>query len=123
MKTASLKLLTTPPTTPLPRAKRRTAEPVIQRIVTAAVLIPLVLLLILRAPTSVIAIVAGIVALLAIREFLALTPHYGVEPLTAPTYIYVGVFFACVAAISNRPAGKFDVRALDLPVLDLGIAA
>jgi len=95
----------------------------IQRIVTAAVLIPLVLLLILRAPTSVIAIVAGIVALLAIREFLALTPHYGVDPLTAPTYIYVGVFFACVAFISNRPAGKFDVRALDLPVLDLGIAA
>src|SRR5882762_8704517 len=118
MKTASLKLLTTPPTTPLPRAKRRTAEPVIQRIITALVLIPLVLLLILRAPTAMIAIVTGIVALLAIREFLALTPHYGVDPLTAPTYIYVGVFFACVAFISNRPAGKFDLR-----VLDLGIAA
>src|SRR5882762_563406 len=92
-----MKAPTTLPTKTLPaRAKRRTAEPVlIQRIVTAAVLIPLVLLLILRAPTSVIAIVAGIVALLAIREFLALTPHYGVEPFTTATYIYVGVFFTC----------------------------
>ena len=123
MKTASLKLLTTPPTTPLHRAKRRTAEPVIQRIITALVLIPLVLLLILRAPTAVIAIVAGIVALLAIREFLALTPHYGVEPFTTATYIFVGVFFACVAFVSNRAPGKFDFRVLDLGIATLFLAA
>jgi phosphatidate cytidylyltransferase len=67
------------------------------------------------------AMVAGIVALLAIREFLALMPHYGVEPFTVATYVYVGVFFGCVALISNRPAGKFDARVLDLPVLDLGV--
>ena len=70
----------------------------IQRILTALVLIPLVLLLILRAPVWLLAIVAAIVALLAIREFLELTKHYGVEPSPICTYIFVGIFFA---ALSN----------------------
>ncbi len=69
----------------------------IQRIITALVLIPLVLLLILRAPIWLLAIVAGIVALLAIREFLELTRHYGVEPFTVGTFVYVGFFFAVLA--------------------------
>ena len=41
----------------------------IKRVVTAVVLIPLVLLLVLKAPLYVMAIVAGAVALLAIAEF------------------------------------------------------
>ncbi len=82
----------------LPRTKRRATESaLIQRILTALVLIPLVLLLILRAPIWLLAIVAGIVALLAIREFLELTRHYGVEPFTVGTYVYVGFFFAALA--------------------------
>jgi phosphatidate cytidylyltransferase len=95
----------------------------IQRIVTALILIPLVLLLILRAPISVIAVVAGIVALLAIREFLALTPHYGVEPFTAATYIYVGIFFACIAFIGNSAPGQLDLRVHDLGIAGLFFAA
>jgi phosphatidate cytidylyltransferase len=105
------------------RAKRRTAEPaLIQRIITALVLIPLVLLLILRAPVSALAIIAGIVALLAIREFLELTRHYAVEPFTVATYIYVSVFFAWIAFISNRSPGKFDLRFLDLGSVALLLA-
>jgi len=69
----------------------------IQRILTALVLIPIVLLLILRAPIWLLAIVAGIVALLAIREFLELTRRYGVEPFTVGTYVYVGLFFVLLA--------------------------
>jgi phosphatidate cytidylyltransferase len=69
----------------------------IQRIITAAVLIPLVLLLILRAPIWLLAIVAGIVALLAIREFLELVRRYGVEPFTTGTYVFVGIFFGLLA--------------------------
>ena len=65
----------------------------IQRILTALVLIPLVLLLILRAPGWALAIVAGIVALLAIREFLELARHYGVEPFSIATYVLVGIAF------------------------------
>ena len=74
----------------------------IQRIITAAVLIPLVLLLILRAPVWLLAIVAGVVALLAIREFLELTRGYGVEPFTVGTYVFVGLFFVALSAIPRN---------------------
>jgi phosphatidate cytidylyltransferase len=75
----------------------------IKRIATAVVLIPLVLLLVLRAPLYVLAIVAGVVALLAIAEFLKLATHYAVQPLTLATYAFVTVFFAYViVASANR---------------------
>ncbi len=65
----------------------------IKRIATAIVLIPIVLLLVLKAPISVLTIVAGAVALLAVAEFLKLTTHYGVQPLAPATYAYVVLFF------------------------------
>ncbi len=52
----------------------------IKRVATAVVLIPLVLLLVLKAPLYALAIVAGAVALLAIAEFLKLVTHYGARP-------------------------------------------
>lgn len=61
------------------------------------VLIPVVLVLILRAPVSVLAIIAGIVALLTIHEFLKLTESYGVRPLRVLTYIFCGIFFVLLA--------------------------
>ncbi len=67
------------------------------RIATAIVLIPVVLALILRAPIPVLAVVAGIVALITIHEFLKLTESYGVKPLRLPTYIFVGIFFLLLA--------------------------
>ena len=69
----------------------------LKRIATAVVLIPIVLLLILRAPVWVLAIVAGAVALLTIHEFLNLTESYGVQPLRTLTYIFVVIFFALLA--------------------------
>ena len=75
----------------------------IKRVATAVVLIPLVLLLVLKAPLYVVAIVAGAVALLAVAEFLKLTTHYGVQPLWQPTYAFVAVFFVFVIlAASGR---------------------
>jgi phosphatidate cytidylyltransferase len=65
----------------------------LKRIATAVVLIPIVLLLILRAPVSALAVVAGVVALLTIHEFLKLTESYGVRPLRILTYIFAGIFF------------------------------
>jgi len=56
-----------------------------------------VLALILRAPVPVLAVVAGIVALITIHEFLKLTESYGVQPLRWPTYIFVGLFFLLLA--------------------------
>jgi len=75
----------------------------IKRIATAVILIPLVLLLVLKAPPYVLAIVAGAVAMLAIAEFLKLVTHYGVQPLGPATYAFVALFFAFViVASANR---------------------
>ena len=69
----------------------------LKRIATAAILIPIVLVLVLRAPVSVVALVAGLVALLTIHEFLKLTESYGVRPLGIPTYGFVAGFFLLLA--------------------------
>ncbi|PYX58938.1 MAG: hypothetical protein DMG76_07275 [Acidobacteria bacterium] len=69
----------------------------LKRIATAAVLIPIVLLLVLRAPVAVVALVAALVALLTVHEFLQLTESYGVRPLRIPTYAFVSGFFLLLA--------------------------
>ena len=69
----------------------------LKRIATAVVLIPIVLVLVLRAPVPVLAIVAGAVALVTIHEFLKLTEGYGVQPLTWPTYLFTGLLFLILA--------------------------
>ncbi|MGA8540938.1 MAG: phosphatidate cytidylyltransferase [Terriglobales bacterium] len=75
----------------------------IKRIATAVALIPLVLLLVLKAPLYIVAILAGAVAFLAIAEFLKLAAHYAVQPLTQATYGFVVLFFVFVIlASSNR---------------------
>jgi phosphatidate cytidylyltransferase len=69
----------------------------LKRVVTAVVLIPVVLLLILRAPLQVLVFIAGVVALLAIHELMHLSEAYGSQPLRIPTYIYCGLFFFLIA--------------------------
>jgi phosphatidate cytidylyltransferase len=70
----------------------------LKRIATALVLIPVVVLLVLRAPIPLVAVVTAAVTLLTIHEFLKLTESYGVKPLRLPTYIFVGLFFLLLAA-------------------------
>lgn len=86
----------------------------LKRIATAVALIPIVLALILRAPVWLLAIVAAIVALLSIHEFLKLTQSYGIQPMSWPTYIFTTVFFVALAtgASSETPllsTGRFLV--------------
>jgi phosphatidate cytidylyltransferase len=69
----------------------------LKRIATALVLIPIVLVLILRAPVPILAVVAAVVALLTIREFLQLTESYGVKPMALPVYVFTGLFFVLLA--------------------------
>jgi len=69
----------------------------LKRVLTAVVLIPIVLLLVLRAPVAVLAFVAGVVALLAIHELLKLAEGYNIRPLYKPTYIFAGLFFLLIA--------------------------
>ena len=93
----------------------------LKRVGTAVVLIPLVLVLVLRAPVPVLAVVAGVVALLTAHELLKLSESYDVVPLRLATYIYIGVFFvACAVPGSNTPlltSAVFACGALFLAVL------
>jgi phosphatidate cytidylyltransferase len=76
------------------------------------VLIPLVLLLVLKAPLYVLAVVAGAVALLAIAEFLKLTTHYGVQPLALSTYTFVAFFFVFVILASTNRTPLIETTAV-----------
>jgi phosphatidate cytidylyltransferase len=72
-------------------------SPLLKRIATAVVLVPIVLALTLRAPIPVLAAVVAAVALLTIHEFLKLTESYGVKPMRWPTYLFVAAFFTLLA--------------------------
>ena len=72
-----------------------------KRIATAVVLIPIVLLLILRAPVALVALVTAGVALVTVQEFLKLSESYGVSPLQWPTYIFVALFFLLLAVSAS----------------------
>ena len=84
----------------------------IKRIATAVVLIPLVLLLVLKAPLYLLAGVAGAVALLAVAEFLKLATHYGVQPIGQATYIYVALFFVFVIVASTNRTPLVEATAV-----------
>ncbi len=70
----------------------------VKRILTAVVLIPIVLVIVLRAPAAVLAVFAGAIALLAIRELLTLSEGYRLRPMRTPTYIFCALFFLIMAA-------------------------
>jgi phosphatidate cytidylyltransferase len=74
----------------------------LKRVLTAALLIPIVLGLVLRAPVPALALVAALVALLAIQELLKLSEAYKIGPLHWPTYIFVGLFFLFLAVNPGR---------------------
>ena len=91
----------------------------LKRVATAVVLIPIVMVLVLRAPVPVLAVFAAAVALVTVQEFLKLTESYGVQPLRLPTYIFVGLIFLLLAmtAAGETP----QISALKF-VLGLGFA-
>jgi phosphatidate cytidylyltransferase len=91
----------------------------LKRIATALVLIPVVILLVLRAPVPVVAAVAGAVALVTVQEFLKLTESYDVQPLRLPTYAFVGLFFLLLAADSGGETPQLSALKF---VLALGFA-
>ena len=92
----------------------------LKRILTAVVLIPIVLLLVLWAPVRVVALVTALVALLAVQEFLKLAEGYGVRPLRWPTYIFVGGLFLFLAL---SPANGKPLLSTAIFVYTIGFAA
>ena len=91
----------------------------LKRILTALVLIPIVLLLVLSAPVRVVALVAALVALLAVQEFLKLAEAYGIRPFRWPTYLFVGAFFLFLAL---NPGAK-PLLSTAIFVYTMGLAA
>src|SRR5262249_40718114 len=69
-----------------------------QRVLTAVVLVPLVLLAVFRAPLWLFALIVLIVGVLATLEFLRLAEHGGVVPFRRLTLIMVGGFVLCASA-------------------------
>ena len=88
---------------PIATATERASGPW-KRIATAAVLIPIVLLIVLRASVPLLSAVVAVVALLTTHEFLQLALHYSVQPLWKPTYVYVALLFLFLAL--NGTSGK-----------------
>jgi phosphatidate cytidylyltransferase len=70
-----------------------------KRVATAIVLIPLVLILILRGPLPLLTVATAAVALLGVRELLALAEHYSIQPLFLSTYVFVILIFSSIAIL------------------------
>lgn len=83
-------------------------------------LIPIVVLLVLRAPVPVLAAVAALVALLTVQELLKLTEAYGVHPFRRTTYILVALFFLLLAI---NPGNDKPLLSTAIFVYTLGFAA
>ena len=92
----------------------------LKRILTALVLIPIVLLLVLWAPVSVVALVAALVALLAVQEFLKLAEAYGIRPFRWPTYLFVAAFFLFLAL---NPGNAKPLLSTAIFIYTVGFAA
>jgi phosphatidate cytidylyltransferase len=92
----------------------------ITRIATAVVLIPIVLLLVLRAPLTVLAVVAAALALITVSEFLKLVEGYGVQPFRWPTYVFVSLFFVLLVI---SPTNQKPLLSTEVAGITFGFAA
>jgi phosphatidate cytidylyltransferase len=74
-----------------------------KRVLTAVVLIPVVLLVVFRAPLWLFALAIAGIAMLALHEYLNLTAHYGIKPVRWPAYVLslVVVWLAFAVPPSN----------------------
>ncbi len=66
----------------------------IKRVATAVVLIPIVLLIVFRAPLWLFASVVGVIAVITTREYLGLVEHYGIKPARMLTYVFTFILYA-----------------------------
>jgi phosphatidate cytidylyltransferase len=92
----------------------------LKRVATAVVLIPVVLLLVLRAPVPLLALIAAIISLLAVRELLLLSEPYQVKPIRKPTYIYVALFFALLIILAGNEKPLLSTAAF---IYSIGLAS
>jgi len=92
----------------------------IKRVLTAVVLIPIVLLLVLSAPVPVLAMVGALVALLSVQELLKLAEAYGIRPFRWSTYLFVSALFVLLAI---NPGSGRPLLSAAIVVYSTGFAA
>jgi phosphatidate cytidylyltransferase len=85
-----------------------------KRVLTAAVLIPLVLLALFLAPNWLFTVLVGAVALLAAMEYLSLAAGYGYEPFRFLTCLLIVTFYGIMVWATGTPSpnGEFVLIAL-----------
>lgn len=74
-----------------------------KRVLTAVVLIPIVLLLVLRAPVYVLAAAVAAVSVLSLREYVELVRHYNVAPYCRVLYVLAVLAFLALALQTGSP--------------------
>src|SRR4051812_9128589 len=72
-----------------------------KRVLTAIVLIPLVLLVLFKAPLWLFTLVVGVVAMGAVHEYLELLKNYNLLPSRILTLLITGIIFSLAAAMSG----------------------
>jgi phosphatidate cytidylyltransferase len=75
-----------------------------KRVLTAAVLIPMVLLALFLAPNWLFTVLVGSVALLAAVEYLSLAAGYGYEPFPFLTYLLIVTFYGILVWATGSPS-------------------
>ncbi len=83
-----------------------------KRVATAVVLIPLVVFAVLKAPAWLFALITGVVALLATREYLSIVEGHGLKPQRACVYLLTGILFGS-ACMSARESGFLHPSAFE----------
>lgn len=73
-----------------------------KRVLTAVILIPIVLLLVLRAPVPLLAAVVAVAAIQTLREYTDLSAHYNIQPFRKPLYVFAALSFLALAAQSGQ---------------------
>jgi len=73
----------------------------LKRILTAVVLIPIVLLLVLHVHIIALELVAAIVTLLSVHELLKLSEGYGIKPFRWQTFVFIAAVLVILAVNSS----------------------
>jgi phosphatidate cytidylyltransferase len=97
-----------------------------QRVITAIILVPLVLLSVFKAPIGLFALIIAVLALLCSHEYLRIAEGYNLKPLRLVTYLgiaaVIGDYYLSIVIRGMRPANVTGWQMLRDPLHQYAIA-
>lgn len=94
-----------------------------KRILTAVVLIPVVLLIVFRAPIWLFATIVAVIAALTTHEYLGIVEAYRIRPYRVPVYLVLVLAFAAAAVLGqNTDPGSYLLGTFFFVAILLGAA-